>query len=140
MAILKLTDEQIENGADSLEDNKLTPSQVEDIVSIFRGFLWDLADNYELEETLTALEDSASVKTCAKLAACLQLFNEEIAFDNGGFAATLANKTGFNYSLDTQEFKIFKYAFGLLWTVPIDIGQMGASSGHSEQGYFVNTL
>ncbi len=138
--IFKLDADQITAGAASLTDNKLTDSQVEDIVSVFRGFLLDLADYYELTETLEELEDSETKKTCAKLAACLQLFNEEIGFDNGGFAATLANKTGFNFSIDTQEFKIFKYAFGLLWTVPNDLGVMGASSGFSEQGSFINTF
>lgn len=117
MLNLKLTDEQLTAGASVLVNNKLTNSQVEDLTSIFRGFLSELANDYSIKPTLEGLEDSTEIKTCAKLSACLLMF-QDIGFDNGGFAPTNANRTGFNTSVDMEEYKTFRYAFGLLWSIP----------------------
>lgn len=118
---LILTDAQIAKGDESLTDDKLSGSQVDDLVSMCRAFLGPLASNYPLETTFESLDDSANTKQrCAKLAACLLLW-QEYQFLNGGFAATNANRTGFNFSIDENAFQIFKYAFGFFWDIPIEL-------------------
>lgn len=115
---LRLTAEAVSAGADTLESNKLKPSQIEDLVSVFRGYLGSLADEYDdFSDKLASLTDSATSNTCAKLAAFLLVLQPN-GFDNGGFAATNANRSGFNYSIDEANFLAFKYAFGLLYTIP----------------------
>lgn len=117
---LRLSSEAIQAGALTLENNKLKPSQIEDLVSVFRGYLDELAENYDLETDLGVLTDSANSNRCAKLAAYL-LSLQDNEFDNGGFSATNANRSGFNYSIDEENFLRFRYAFGLLYTIPREL-------------------
>lgn len=44
---LRLTNEAILAGAETLEDNKLKSSQIEDLISVFRDYLGSLADDYD---------------------------------------------------------------------------------------------
>ena len=139
---LKLSDEELQTATDSLVNSKLSVSQIEDLISFFRIFLNELASNYSMNEVLTALEDDANSLTCAKLVACLNRWNE-IEFDDGGFAPTNANRTGFNASVDVQEFKIFKYAFTLLWDLPAELNNKNLRKGRvrtSQQGRYINTF
>lgn len=114
---LRLSAEAISAGAETLENNRLKPSQIDDLVSVFRGYLGELADDYDMETDLGMLVDDANKNKCAKLAAFLLVLQPN-GFDNGGFAATNANRSGFNYSIDEANFQAFKYAFGLLYTIP----------------------
>jgi len=123
MAFL-LTPEQIEAAKANVfqHDNKLTASEVSDLVSIFRGFLGVLADNYTLESTLTAEQDTENgALRCVKLAACLALFQDNQFTPKSGFASGTGNRTGFNYSMDGEVYEIFKYAFGLFWPIPREL-------------------
>lgn len=117
---LRLTAEAIQAGAETLESNKLKPSQIDDLVSTFRGYLDELADNYDLETDLGLITDTATSNRAAKLAAYL-LTLQDNDFANGGFAATNANRSGFNYSINEAMFDRFKYAFGLLYTIPKEL-------------------
>lgn len=119
-----LTTDQINQGSAAIANNgnKLTVSMVSDLVSIFRGYLGPLADNYDIETTLLAETDTQTgALRCAKLAACLFLFQENQFTPASGFAPTVANRTGFNYSLDGEVYEIFKYAFGLFWDIPKEL-------------------
>jgi hypothetical protein len=124
MALL-LTTDQIDAAAATLvtSDNKLTAGMVSDLVSIFRGYLGPLASSYTLKDTLAAQQDlqENDERIAAKLAACLALFQENQFTPESGFAPTAANRTGFNYSLDGEVYEIFKYAFGLLWDIPVEL-------------------
>jgi hypothetical protein len=141
---LLLTKSQIDAGSEAvaLTDNKLTADQISDLVSIFRGYLGPLFDLYPVESTLAAEQDTAgSALRCAKLAACLGLFQENQFTPQSGFAATNANRTGFTYSLHGEVYEVFKYAFGLFWTIPAELElQFNAlskrSGGTSSQGVF----
>lgn len=137
--LLLLTDDQIAAGAAALTDGKLSGSMVADLVSIFRGYLGDLAVNYPLEATLAAEDDNASdAKRCAKLAACLSLFQENQFTPLAGFAPTAGNRTGFVYSMDGEVFEIFRYAFGLFWDIPAALtAKAGSQSRVSTQGAFI---
>ena len=144
MALL-LTEEQLAAAAISLEDGKLTPSQVSDLVSIFRGYLAELEANYALESTLSLEDDSDGLgrQRCQKLAACLILFQDNQFTPESGFAPTAANRTGFIYSLDGENFEVFRYAFGLFWPIPKELINKYLGTGRtrtSSQGQFVNTI
>lgn len=133
-----LTSAQITAGVASLTNDKLTTPQISDLVSIFRGYLGDLAGDYALQATFEALDDSANgAQICAKLAACLALFQENQFTPRAGFDPTAANRTGFVYSLDGEIYEIFKYAFGLLWDLPRSLS--GKASRVSTQGTFVRS-
>lgn len=116
-----------------LTDNtlkKLKPTHIEDLVSIFRGYLGDLADNYALETTLKNARDKQDEsEKCAKLVACLALFQDSEVGGNGGFAPTVANRSGFNYSIDQDKYNVFRYAFGLFWTVPPELDNQFMKAG-----------
>lgn len=138
-----LTDEQIAVGDESLENGRLSPTMIMDLVSIFRGYLSELADKYPLEATFTAENDNDGLgrQRCAKLAACLAVFNENQFTPQSGYAPTNANRTGFNYSMDGEVFEVFKYAFCLFWALPRQFQnnfQNGSRSQTSAQGRFVN--
>lgn len=136
-----LTEEQITFAKTTLIDNKLKPTQIEDLLSIFREFLGYLAENYQIEKTLTDCQDVNGSEKCAKLSACLMLWQDN-QFSNGGFAPTLANRTGFNFSIDVEDYRIFKYAFGLFWNVPQELENKFIKNGRgrvSETGSFINT-
>ena len=123
MALL-LTTEQIDAGSAAIatNDNKLTASMVGDLVSIFRGFLGPLASNYSIKTTLETEQDVMNGELkCAKLAACLTLFQDLQFTPVSGFAPTVANRTGFNYSMDGEVYEVFKYAFGLFWDIPAEM-------------------
>lgn len=113
----RLTSEQIQLGANALSSWKLKQGQVDDLVSVFRGYLCELADDYELEATFSAETDTAGRNRAAKLSACLILLQDN-EFINGGFAPTNANRTGLNYSIDRTNYDIFRYMMGLFWTIP----------------------
>lgn len=138
-----LTTEQINDGAAQVagHDNKLTVSMVFDLLSIFRGYLGPLADGYDIEGTLTAEQDTpTSAQRCAKLAACLTLFQENQFTPASGFAPTVANRTGFNYSMDGEVYEIFKYAWGLFWDLPkeMELRFQSANAGsRSSEGQFI---
>lgn len=140
MVSLLLTSEQIDAAEGSLVNSKLTSAQVGDLLSIFRGYLGPLAADYALEATFTAQDDSSDTsRKCAKLAACLQLFSDnQFTPDVAGFANTAANRTGFVYSLEGENYKVFTYAFGLFWDLP---RQLASPNGRrvSMQGKFVYT-
>lgn len=141
---LILTDGQITQGTASLISGKLTESQVDDLITMFRNYLGFLASDYPIESTLTIQEDNTNSKNrCAKLAACLLLWQDD-QFLNGGFAATNSNRTGFNYSIDETGYLIFKYAFGLFWDIPIQLDNKFLSGGNyvpnSRQGKFIEIL
>lgn len=112
-----LTAEQITAGALLLTDNKLTESQVDDIVSIWRIYLGNLASGYSLRSTLEAQTDTVTSKKCAKLAACLTLW-QDVQFDVSGFAATNASRNGYFDSTERERKEIFLYSFGLFWEIP----------------------
>jgi len=118
-----LSKDQIDAGSLAVfnNGNKLTDDMVDDLVSIYRGYLGELFDNYDVEATLKAETDSALRKRCAKLAACLLYFQENQFTPASGFAPTLANRTGFNYSMDGEIYEVFKYAFGLFWNIPKEL-------------------
>lgn len=140
-----LTTEQL-NDAKAIianTNNRLTASQVTDLVSIFREYLGgSLSQKYSLKATLESEVDITDGNDkCAKLVACLFLWQEN-QFGNGGFAPTAANRTGFNYSISIEGFRIFKYAFGLFWDIPDGLHNEYLSSnasGYSEQGTY-NTI
>src|SRR6476661_5701487 len=138
-----LTKAQIDAGSAVVaqNDNKLTASQVADLVSIFRGYLGSLAANYSIRATLEAEQDiDGGDLRCAKLAACLALFQENQFTPASGFAATNANRTGFTYSLDGEVYETFKYAFGLFWDLPPELEirfNNSRTGGKSAQGQFV---
>ncbi len=141
---LLLTTDQLAAGLATLENGKLTASQVDDLYSIFRGYLGNLAPNYPILTVLRAEDDdeSGGARRCEKLAACLILFQEDQFTPESGFAPTAANRTGFNYSADGEMFEIFKYCFGLFWDIPKEMTnrfQNAGSSRTSAQGRFVNT-
>jgi hypothetical protein len=137
-----LTTEQL-NDAKAIiatSNNRLTASQVTDLVSIFREYLGEsLSKKYSLKTTLEAeIDITNGDEKCAKLVACLFLWQEN-QFGNGGFAPTAANRTGFNYSIGEEGFRIFKYAFGLFWDIPDGLSNRFLSStaqGVSEQGTY----
>lgn len=140
-----LTTEQITDAKAIIANtnNRLTASQVTDLVSIFREYLGaSLSQKYSLKTTLESEVDVANgEEKCAKLVACLFLWQEN-QFGNGGFAPTAANRTGFNYSISEEGFRIFKYAFGLFWDIPDGLANRflaSNSSGFSEQGTY-NTI
>lgn len=141
-----LTKEQIDAGSLAIanNDNQLTESMISDLVSIFRGYLGVLADRYPLESTLRAEQDTAGgALRCAKLAACLTLFQDLQFTPASGFAPTVANRTGFNYSLDGEVYEIFKYAFGLFWNIPKELEikyNRAAGGGSFAQGEFVRRI
>lgn len=142
MASLLLTDDQITAGAATLVNGKLPASAVSDLLSISRGYLGALADDYPLEATFTAEDDSDGLERgrAAKLAACLALFQENQFTPKSGFEATNGSRTGFVYSLDGEVFQIFLYVFGLFWTVPTAIANGGsANRRRSTQGAFNRT-
>jgi len=112
-----LTQEQIDAGAATLAGGKLRQSQVDDILSIWRGYLGGLASSYSLSSTLSGAQDDAVSNKCAKLAACLQLW-QDVQFDVSAFAATNANRTGFTDSTKDERYEIFLYSFGLFWDIP----------------------
>jgi hypothetical protein len=128
-----LTTEQISAGETALIGNRLTLSQVDDLLSIFRGYLGAIANNYPLESTFTNLEDTVSSNRCAKLAACLLLWQDN-QFDVSGFVATNANKTGFTDSTPGENYEIFKYAFGMFWTLPDRFLNSNQRQFNSSQG------
>lgn len=113
-----LTKEQMVAGLASLEEGKLSPSAIGDLVSIFRGYLSDLFANYSIESTFQNEDDNDGLgaQRCQKLAAVLLLFQENQFTPAAGFSATSSD--GFNYSLDGENFELFKYAFGLFWELP----------------------
>lgn len=135
-----LSSEQLAAGLATLDSGKLTPSQVFDLLSIFRGYLGTLAENYEIQSTLENEDDGngLNARRCEKLAACLILFQENQFTPHAGFDPTAANRTGFVYSLDGENFEIFKYCFGLFWDVPKELTQKG-SPRVSSQGSFTRT-
>lgn len=140
-----LTTDQLEAGLSTLNNGKLLLSQVDDLTSIFRGFLGELADNYPIRQTLTLEDDTTSggARRAEKLAACLLLFQDNQFTPESGFAPTAANRTGFNYSMDGEVFEIFKYAFGLYWNLPVEFTNAFLSASRnrtSAGGRFVNTL
>lgn len=114
---LLLTSDQITAGAATLSGNKLKSSQIDDLVSIWRGYLGGLASNYALVSTLENQEDDADSNRCAKLAACLLLW-QDVQFDVTAFSATNANRTGFTDSTEKERYEIFLYTFGLFWDIP----------------------
>lgn len=118
---LLLTDEQLAAGSATLNSGQLTPSQVSDLVSIFRGYLGKLAPNYPIQAALASENDTTSGgwQRCAKLAACLVLFQENQFTPDSGIAATRTE--GVNFSADGEVFEIFKYAFGLFWDIPKEL-------------------
>lgn len=99
MTGLILTAEQITAGAATLSSNKLKESQVDDLISISRFYLGRFASNYALRSTFEGLTDTVTSNRCAKLAACLLLWQEN-QFDVSGFAATNANREGYYDSTD----------------------------------------
>lgn len=137
--------DQLAAGKISLQSGKLHLSQVSDLVSIFRGYLGPLADDYSIEAILVAEDDTTSggARRCEKLAACLELFRDNQFTPESGFAPTAANRTGFNYSLDGEVYEIFKYCFGLFWPIPKELAnnfQSGNRLRSSAQGSFVPKL
>ena len=132
---LKFSDNELATATGNLVNSKLTVAQVQDIVSFFRVFLVELAENYSIKSTLEGLEDDTENKTCAKLLCCLKRWNE-LQFDNGGFAPTNANRTGFNASIDVEEFKVFRYGFTLLWDLPSSLSGSGSKRRTTQQGKF----
>ncbi len=140
-----LTDAQLTVGEETLEAGKLPPSVVIDLVSIFRGYLGELAESYPLVATFEGEDDNDGLgrQRCAKLAACLAIFNENQFTPRSGYDATNANRTGFVYSLDGEVFEVFKYVFGLFWPLPKEFQnnfQNSARTRTSAQGSFVNRL
>lgn len=139
---LILTSVQITAGATTLVDAKLKPSQIDDLVSIFRGYLGKSATDYTLVSTFESQTDTLTSNRCAKLAACLNLWQEN-QFDVSGFAATAASRQGYFDSTDEENFRIFVYAFGLFWDLPFEISSRflkGGSSGSTSQGAFVRSI
>ena len=133
---LKISDDELATATGNLVNSKLTVAQVQDIVSFFRIFLAELASNYSIQSTLEGLEDDTDNKTCAKLLACLTRWND-LQFDNGGFAPTNANRTGFNASIDVEEFKIFRYGWTLLWDLPSNLVSLNGNRRRTtQQGSF----
>jgi hypothetical protein len=133
-----LTPEQITAGNATLQDNKLLLTQVEDLLSMFREFLNHLAENYPIEATLKAETDTGGSQKCAKLAACLLLWQDN-QFANGGLEAT--RTVGVNFSIDVEDYRIFKYAFGLFWSLPIEMENRFVKLGNNRQsqsGEFIN--
>lgn len=141
---LLLSKEQIDAGSQVvfLNDNKLTASQITDLLSIFRGYLGPLAAQYPLRATLEAEQDTQNGdQRCAKLVACLTLFQENQFTPASGFAPTVANRTGFNFSADGEVYEFFKYAFGLFWDIPAELelkfnSLSQGGSGSFQQGAF----
>jgi len=140
-----LSKEQIDAGSQLVftTGNRLTASQITDLLSIFRGYLGPLASEYPLRATLEAEQDIPDGDfKCAKLAACLNLFQELQFTPASGFAATVANRTGFNFSADGEVYEIFKYAFGLYWDIPAELeirfnSLSSGGTGSFQQGAFV---
>lgn len=137
-----LSKDQIDAGSQAVfnNGNKLTDDMVDDLVSIYRGYLGELFDNYDIEATLKAETDTALRKRCAKLAACLLYFQENQFTPASGFAPTLANRTGFNYSMDGEVYEVFKYAFGLFWNIPKELEirfNTSGGRGVSSEGVFL---
>lgn len=108
-----------------------------DLLSIFRGYLGELESDYSIQATLEAQDDDTDPsQKCAKLMACLALWSEnQFTPSVAGFAPTAANRTGFVYSLEGENFEIFKYAFGLFWSLPRGLGS-SSNQRVSTQGTF----
>jgi hypothetical protein len=138
---LYLTAEQIQAGEATLTgdagDRRLKVSQVDDLLSIFRKYLRVYAGNYPLRTTFEVLRDDGEENNkCAKLAACLLLW-QDVQFDVSEFAATNANRTGYTDSTVKERFDIFEYAFCLFWDLPsgVSSGAAGSSSYSSSDGF-----
>jgi hypothetical protein len=138
---LYLTGEQIEAGANTLVgdtgDRRLKVSQVDDLMSIFRKYLKNYASNYPLRPTFESLrDDDIENNKCAKLAACLMLW-QDVQFDVSSFEATNSNKTGYKDSTILERFDIFEYAFCLFWDMPsvISANGLNQSSFSSSDGF-----
>lgn len=119
-----LSKDQVDAGSEAIfqNGNKLTESMIIDLISIFRGYLGSLYDDYPIETTLRAeIDVEFGPKKCAKLAACLLKFQDEQFTPASGFAPTVANRTGFNYSMDGEVYEVFKYAWGLFWNIPQEL-------------------
>lgn len=142
---LLLRSEQIEAGALTLNQTtkKLKSPQVDDLVAIFRWFLGSLASKYTLRATFEGLTDDAESNKCAKLAACLIAW-QDYQFDTGGFAATAANREGFNFQIERAKYNIFQYAFTLFWDLPPELESIyifgGNGNRKSSQGSVLKSL
>jgi hypothetical protein len=138
---LYLTAEQILAGEATLTgdagDRRLKVSQVDDLMSIFRKYLKNFVGNFPIRSTFEALrDDGVENNRCAKLAACLLLW-QDVQFDVSEFAATNANRTGYTDSTIKERFDIFEYAFCLFWDLPsgVSSGAVGSSSFSSFDGF-----
>lgn len=131
-----LSRDQIIAGSEAVfaNGNKLTDDMVDDLVSIFRGYLGSVYDDYAVETTLKAEQDTPTRTRCAKLAACLIYFQENQFTPASGFAPTVANRTGFNYSMDGEIYEVFKYAWGLFWNIPPELELRFQAKGSSRFG------
>jgi len=139
-----LSKDQVDAGSEAVlnNGNQLTESMIIDLISIFRGYLGELYDDYPIEDTLRAETDTAiGPRKCAKLAAYLIYFQDNQFTPVSGFAPTVANRTGFNYSMDGEVYKVFEYAWGMFWNVPAEVraqyGPSGSKRFASSEGEFL---
>ena len=139
---LYLTADQVTKGEETLlgsaGSRRLKISQVDDLMSIFRKYLKHLATNYPIRATFEQLrDDGVENNKCAKLAACLLLW-QDVQFDNSAFAATNANRTGFTDSTIQERFDIFEYAFCLFWDLPSNLSANGGLGNYRSSDGFTD--
>lgn len=116
-----LTDVQIEEAADRLENNKLTLKDVDSIIQNFRLLVGSLEStyNWNFEADLTALDDSDGRDRAAKMAACLLLL-----IDDGFSVVNLTGKNGVALSFEEERKVITLFAFNLLYKTPIELTEV----------------
>lgn len=112
-----LTDVEIVSARSRLTAGKLSGSDVDSLVSVFRLVLGPLEDAYKfnLLEDLEALDDTSNTRDkAAKLAAChLRLVNEDFG------VAILSS--GLENSDDEQRRLFIIYALSILYKLPIEL-------------------
>lgn len=132
-----LTEAQVTAGTARLLNGKLKASDIESLLSIFRGFLGSLETgySYNLESVFTALDDTAGQKkTAAKLAACLTL-TEEIQFGVSALKPINSRNNSIDYSEKEERYAIFLYAFGLLFPIPLELSEFNDNRRTHRAGY-----
>lgn len=114
-----LNADQIQAGVNRLVANKLTPVDVDSLVSVFRMFLADLEKRYgyDLRGSLEALDDSADAyKKAAQVAACL-IIMEGLGY---GVAALSGN---LNYKEKDEYFQYVVISFSKIYNIPVEWSQ-----------------
>lgn len=114
-----LTSTQISAGSDRLVGDKLTPVDVDSLVSVFKMFLADLETKYgyDLRGSLEALDDSQdSYQKAAQVAACL-IKMEELGYGVAALTGEL------QYKEKDEYFQYVVIAFSKIYDIPIEWSQ-----------------